>query len=118
MTTALTYQEVMALPAGRLLDDLVAIEVMGWRSFAHGWYYDDKGEYGDSGAYDKEWKPSSNLAVAWRVVEHYNSPEMSSSRHLQFQGILLSSQISFMNAKDAALRICHAALLSLKDCEP
>jgi hypothetical protein len=70
----MTRDEILSMPAGREMNELIAEKVMGWdihpaspdpweRELA--WYSDDgklQGGYG-------YWRPSENIADAWQVID-------------------------------------------------
>lgn len=71
----MTRDEILAMPAGREMDALVATEVMEWH-----WYKFIEPEYVDFGAkgawldsgnrvMHNEWYPSTDIGAAWEVVE-------------------------------------------------
>lgn len=62
------------LTAGLELDALIAEKVMGWKLetiaiSAYGKADVWKNETGKIMFYDREWKPTSDISAAWRVVE-------------------------------------------------
>jgi len=59
----LTREQILSMPAGRELDSLVAQHVMGWEVI--GAKLNKDGYI----AYSVDFKPSSDIAAAWKVVK-------------------------------------------------
>lgn len=109
------------LPAGRELDEFVALHVMGWTRMGDDLWQDDSGRPRTLAATSfGEFSPSTDLRAAWEVVEVFNNgrlvaffPEFNVeldrlARIGDFRtalGGLLSRK-----AKGVAFRICMAAL--------
>lgn len=78
-----TREEILSEPAGPRLDAWVAEYVMGWvrepgdvfswaerdSGVATGWYIDEDPDYYACGENCRSWRPSTNIAAAWEVVE-------------------------------------------------
>lgn len=126
----MTRDEIPNLPAGRELDALIAIEVMGWHKevrdgFDH-WIENESGRFmcgvgKYSGHEDDEdfhilnWHPSESMLWAWEVVE-----KMQSNGYcFDADGNALRRRIRFgigqeiAEAKTMPLAICRAALLAV-----
>jgi hypothetical protein len=105
------------------IDELVAVEVMGWvkhhRNTAH-WMKagDDLVGYRVQ-AVVGEWRPSREIAAAWRVVEHleprHSLRGFGHNRYLFESGGYVASFWTFESvaARTAPRAICLAALQSL-----
>lgn len=108
----------------REIDELIAEKVMGWKletiatstygSKADVW----KNETGKIMVYDREWKPTSDISSAWRVVEkiqekgYFEMTGWPGDYHVNFadkDGHGFSGQ-----ASTAPLAICLAAITALK----
>lgn len=88
MTDRLTRTEILEMGPGRQLDDLVAVQVMGWHLTATlgVWTWVDargKPEYDQV-----EWAPSANIEDAWAVVQELIGKEF---------GFDLSSTLRYNN---------------------
>lgn len=111
--------------AGRELDALVAERVMGWtkKPTVHGfdaWWYasESTGEqvwswaaHGDSHDDRVEWRPSSEIRVAWVVVQKcMDTLELEARQTFRYELCLRDADI--LN-DDATVQICLAALKAL-----
>ena len=120
----MTRDEILNMPAGRVLDALVAEKVMDWH-----WYKfldpklvdEAKGAWldKDNRVMHNEWLPSTDIADAWQVVEKMQSFELemdyqeSWHAYVNFPGEEWYSSIG----DTAPLTICRAALLAVMDAE-
>lgn len=117
----MTRDEILAMQAGREMDALVAVKVMGWelqqRFHSLGGYtvvVDGAGtdrfmwhNLPDVSSGQKRWSPSADLSAAWEVVEKMQSSPMEwYFWHCQFFG-----RMGY--ADTAPLAICKAALLAV-----
>jgi hypothetical protein len=119
--------ETKELKAGPELDTLVAEKVMGWQRFRlaqlpYGpefWGGDDPDA---EGPFVHAWKPSTDIAAAWQVVERFRDKR----RHLAgeifiipYEGIYrchlndADGMRTTADADTAPLAICRAALAAL-----
>lgn len=125
------------LVAGHKLDALVAEKVMGWEHDTGGWWWtgpnresqlglnasrEDWEAYkrGELKDWDRAWLPdfSSDIAVAWQIVEHmhangYNfsiAQDRHSAVHVSFGQY---DKVGESFAPSAPLAICRAALAAL-----
>ncbi len=131
-TIPLTRDEILALPAGRELDALLAEHVMGWGQVQPDCYVHDGkdwcgtdpnggGYYGDTG---RKIVPhfSSDIAAAWQVVERLRLDwsEFHLSRGPRGWSCLLADSltrrphIEVCNCDAASLAVCRAALLAVR----
>jgi hypothetical protein len=76
-TAELTREAILAMPAGREMDALVAERVMGWTPKPpYGHWYDADGNpsgYHPEATDCRKWSPSTDIAAAWQVVEKINA---------------------------------------------
>lgn len=97
------------MPPGRLLDVLVAEMVMGWEldQDTDKWY---DGEFAD--ILLSEWNPSTDIAVAWKVMDKFkNNIKLES-----WDGFICeicNPKCQKVHAKTAPEAICKAALLAV-----
>jgi hypothetical protein len=134
----MTHDEILAMPAGREMDALIAEKVMGYVRMHYpdenSWgehYFDD--EYPSADCYKQvhfdNW--STDIAAAWEVVLHFMNdgwcPNLVNDDNghwaLSFVGvnnIPCTSQTSWIDDQrfwcdEAPLAICRAALLAVMD---
>jgi len=114
------------MPASRVLDYLVATEVMGWvlaidpltyQSFYVPADVQDPEDYAPA-YYENEWKPSTDIACTWVAVDKYPDYPFVIGRAVNLEGIPVGwfCQIfdSRVEATTAALAIC-LTLLQVKN---
>ncbi len=117
------------IEAGPELDRAVATEVMGWTPDGCGNYTIPGGGCVDH----HEWAPSEYISHAWRVVERlsvvdhdnrYGKMELRSPAlkpdgghdwMCTFRAYLASDMEDYAHGKTAALAICRAALMCVRD---
>lgn len=107
-------EEILAIPAGRELDHLVAMHVMGYE-----WKYDDQwrlwGWQKGADNWANHFSPSTDIAAAWEVVEKQYFPEVKKG-YRGLDGIWMWCACfngEWIMGKSAPEAICKAALLSL-----
>jgi len=114
--------EVRKLKVGKELDCKIAEKVMGWKIGVDpaedggvSWFVESNGgDWVETGYYPDNFKPSTDIKVAWKVVEKMNCPYIIASTE---DG---ESWVHFGNEGNAAIgetphAICIAALLTLED---
>ena len=114
--------EVRKLKVGKELDCKIAEKVMGWKIGVDpaedggvSWFVESNGgDWVETGYYPDNFKPSTDIKVAWEVVEKMNRPYIIASTE---DG---ESWVHFGNEGNAAIgetphAICIAALLTLED---
>jgi hypothetical protein len=101
----MTREDILAMPAGRELDALVAEKVMGYK------YTSD---------FDRLFKPSTDISAAWEVVEKFNTYRMQKLRdndHRLVDGkvhqCFLGKNGNCAYGHTAPEAICKAALLAV-----
>lgn len=130
----MTPDEIAAMPAGREMDARVAETVMGWLVVEGGgedWYERlvtrwpclvmfpagnvclHRSEYGES----ESWKPSTDIAAAWEVVEHLQKSGwwllLTSPRKSTPLWTAVLPGLVYSESETAPLAICRAALLAV-----
>lgn len=130
----MTKEEILALPAGRSLDLLVAEKVMGWgkwvwskngyEGWGPGWNWENKRENSPHVVY---WRPSDDLNYAFLVVKELTENKANSDFNLSYDCGEPPQWLSgwyayFPGPTDAvaptpALAICRAALLAVLSTE-
>lgn len=66
--------------------ELVAINVMGWRSMGNKWA---KGPKHEDRVHTKDWSPSADIAAAWEIVDEIRKPGHSA---LSLHTVYLASE--------------------------
>jgi len=124
-------EEILAMPAGRDLDALIAENVMGWKDRGIGYSFEDNINGYECVLYiDKDKLPhySTDIAAAWQVIEwlekntteKYNSPSLFSVPH-GWSMVLYEKRDNHAPAwldafaPTAPLAICRAALLAVME---
>lgn len=87
MTREISREEILAMPAGRELDELVIAKVMDWDKVDEGrmseplytWYSTKNGVRFDVTAKAWTFNPSQSISAAWEVVEKMKSDGWSVS---------------------------------------
>lgn len=127
-TLILTREAVREMLAGREMDALIAERVMGWRlkrqePAADDVWYEREGVTISI----HEWKPSTEISDAWKVIEHRRSQdwwqEIRSAGGRTGNWIVCTdnaedpeaSRLTIWESPTAPLAICRAALLSTID---
>jgi O-glycosyl hydrolase len=109
-----TRDEILNMPAGREMDELVATRVMGWDVHPHATHYirnDGKNVYF---VICGEFEPSSDIAAAWQVVEKMTDGETPNDCeiHTTVRGWRCDFYRGSATAETAPLAICRAALIA------
>jgi hypothetical protein len=119
--------KVSEMPAGRELDALVAVRVMGWtlcNRVAMGWgdgppvFATGEDPYDDTARPSRQdWRPSENITAAWEVVEKMAACHPSLHRYVLpdlWRCVMNVNRhaVSAM-ALTGQLAICRAALLAV-----
>ena len=83
-----TREEILAMPAGRGLDSLVALHVMRWPRHKYGRWYKVPPDYagnvlpdGPQKSICSSWRPSVDLAHAWEVVAKFEHNPIDSDTY-------------------------------------
>jgi len=121
----MTREEIINMPAGYEMNNLIGQRVMGWHFDADGNWEDGHGEYPDMRWWEYRFSPSTDIEAAWSVVEKLcnengcdvvkvckRDPELlrgewSCNFGLGFEAF----------GESASLAICRAALLAVMDGE-
>jgi hypothetical protein len=115
----MTREEILSMEAGRELDALVAVEVMGWHNDHEVPYYDWVQESNEVIHISKRWSPSSDIGAAWEVVEKMIANGWWNTDIGFGSGIVVSfddgSTTHQAKADTAPLAICRAALLAVME---
>jgi hypothetical protein len=123
--------EILAMPAGREMDALIAEKVMGWTlgepHEIHGWMMhgmvtvrDWVGSTNDAGiTHIEKWSPSTDIAAAWEVVEKlgdkFDELERGDGGEFWMCVVYPDGFIPCVaRAETAPLAICRAALLAME----
>ena len=119
-------EEILAMEAGNELDALVATEVMGWERKDYGYtivYWEEN----DEDVHMVElWKPSTDIADAWKVVEKmvdkYFMVDVTAVKGGQYECVITSEEPTIHNdyelyelGETAPLAICRVALLAVME---
>lgn len=122
----LTQEQILALPAGREIDVLVATKVMGWTLHEKGYYICPDRDYHPT---IYTWLPSDEIPSAWEVVEKL----ISSDSEVAICSLLPNDanpgkadwhvEVSGWKGFDARantmpLAVCRAALLAVSEVTP
>ena len=111
----------MERKAGRELGVLVAAHAMGWSRSNDGlggaWWYDERGNKtiyggGSSGQSTyKEFRPSTDIAAAWEVVEKFKEFQLWLEGDIFMAELKYADNMEYaVSADTAPLAICLAAL--------
>ena len=121
----LTREAILAMPAGREMDALIAELVMGWR-VEHEPYQFLDGEAGTGYDDPGDFQPSTDIAAAWEVVERLNLLDLYAlKRSNEYDSQTAGYEVGepscgdggrywdrLAEAETAPLAICRAALLT------
>lgn len=121
----MTREEILAVPAGREMDALIAEKVLGWGVLRNDIYVyiPRPNEAPDERLDELKWYPSNDIAAAWDVVEKfmpYKSPSLYVVGVMWYcffalktgEGLFTGTNILEARASTAPLAICRAALLA------
>ena len=97
------------LKAGPELDARIATEVMGWTDFVMGWV-DNKTDPDHWACLKDVWRPSTDIADAWRILERLQPPSRADAWVEFVHSWVGALHLSHMKASEAAFAICRAAL--------
>lgn len=107
------------MQAGQELDVIVAAKIMEWVLSDRGFYY--RAGHPESHNSLQNWKPSTDIAAAWLVVEKLTGPKVNLILERDWDGVYYSRFSSvgasedFCSAYTAPLAICRAALNSVSE---
>lgn len=123
----MTRVEILALEAGPEIDALVAERVMGWHleitepSGDYHYWVDDAGVrrgHGPDGPVvqgTRVWRPSTDIAAAWQLVDLEREPFSLFFNGLVWRAVFGVTGTFAAEAKTAPLAICRAKLLSVSN---
>ena len=115
----MTRDEILSMPAGRELDAAVAELVMGWEIVRTGIGNDHYISPSDNSLLRLicNWKPSENIADAWRVVEKMPNIQIAHVTEYGYWRVApdYHEPTMFVIADTPELAICRAALLAVNE---
>ena len=112
------YNAVMAIPAGKELDELIAEKVLGWKRMPHWWTPPGRAT---DGGFANPPAFSTDITAAWAVVEHY--PEYISLHKRAYPNMLpyevniragagFPHNLFIAEGETMPLAVCRTALLA------